>query len=297
MKLSPLTISTYSLDHTSLWWTVEDKGEDYLLYTLYVERSESIAGPYDTISPPLKDIFNFVDYGTPKRTRFRRFYYRLRVVRDLDAYEEHTEAQTLQAPPDLKALEIQRRKYLELHEFAGRLAVIFPRPTFGPRCPQCYDKARSRSTLDNCATCYGTSYAIGYHRPFEMPVKLYRASEEVMFVTKRGNTEGVMHVGETLAFPLLKPGDVVVERENLRHVVEKTSFTERLRCPITQRLYLSQLSEGHVAYKLEVPVDEEQYQVSPRRELKPRASASEEVELSDTDLDLRELVFSRGGPL
>ena len=54
-------IRSFSLDFLEVLWEIEDTVLDQLDFQLYVLRSESPMGPFDTIAGPFEDKYRFVD--------------------------------------------------------------------------------------------------------------------------------------------------------------------------------------------------------------------------------------------
>ena len=77
-------------------------------------------------------------------------------------------------------------------------------------------------------------------------------------ITSQQVLEGRMSV-----YPLVKPGDLLVEEEGTRHRVQSVSLTERLRAPVQQILSLYRIPEGDIEYHLPVQWDYE-IKTSPR---------------------------------
>tara|TARA_Y100000816_G_C25905049_1_gene472081 strand:+ start:85 stop:396 length:312 start_codon:yes stop_codon:yes gene_type:complete len=63
-------------------------------------------------------------------------------------------------------------------------------------------------------------------------------------------------------YPILKPGDLLVERENSRWRVANISRTERLRSPVRQEFSLVKIPKGDIEYN--IPINWPDIEPSPR---------------------------------
>lgn len=66
-------------------------------------------------------------------------------------------------------------------------------------------------------------------------------------ITAQHTVQGRMSV-----YPLVKPGDLLIEEEGTRWRVQNVSHTERLRAPVQQILSLFRIPEGDIEYQLPV---------------------------------------------
>ena len=264
-------------------WQIEDTFEDVTDYRFIVQRSEAPEGPYTNISPELNDAYVFHDVSVNLHSRNRETYYRVRVkkvadssTQDYGSMDPHKVLNdgsppggvALEAAPDLVALEVRRLKELELKEFTGRRCLWFPRRTFGRRC-SCIDTLTKKATLDNCRECYGSHYAGGFLYPVELWVQIGAQSEEQDMLTWMGKLQPGQTQARTVTTYRLKPGDMVVEAEGTRWLVDRVRPREKLRSRVHADYVLSKLPRSNVEYELQVDWSKTSLAASPARTFLP----------------------------
>jgi hypothetical protein len=261
ITVTKLVVRTFSLDFLDIFWEIPETTENLEAYDFFVLRSiDGPAGPYDIIAGPFYNTYTFRDPGVHQLHRWRNYYYRIRVVnRATQALHEYGPA-WLQAEPDRIALEIQRRQNLLLQEFNGRLAFLFPALTFGQKCPACWDKGPrgnsiSRSTHQNCESCFDTTYVGGFATPIAFFIQIDPAPKAVQR-TDLEEHQFSATTARTSNFPPIKPKDMIVEAENRRWLVSpKVAGTEKLRATVRQELELWELAKDDIKFKVPVNFD------------------------------------------
>ena len=260
MTLSITRVEMLDLDYIDLQWTFTPTKHDALAYEIFVERGESPEGPFDVVAGPLRDTYQLSDYIAPRRRAWRTLHYRIRVT---GPDGEHISPPATSNPrPALEAMEMIRLYDKLLREYVGRPCIVMPIRTFGTRCASCFDAVTQRRTQSRCAQCYNTGFARGYHRPMVAYVQIdpseLSQTNTSELVSEQAATRGRMGV-----YPLLKPRDVLVEREGTRWRVASVSRTERLRAPVHQEITLTRIPEGDIEYRIPVRFPEDE-RVSPR---------------------------------
>lgn len=266
IEIRNLKVHSLELDYLDLTWELEPTTEDVWDYTFAVERSESPLGPWDPISASFTDSYSFRDIELNQQHRYRTFYYRIKVTHVPTSNAAYSSSAHLGAEPDLIALEVRRNEMILFKEHIGRLCWIFPRRTFGQRCPNCYDPVSGHQVREKCLTCYDTTFVRGFLDPIEMWVQFDPTPRhhENMQLAK---TQQENSTARALDFPPLKPGDIIVEVENKRWRVERVTPTERLRTPLHQELVLHAIEKGDIEYKLPIRLEDlAGFQASPSRE-------------------------------
>ena len=175
LEVRNLAVKSLDLDYLGVFWEIKDTSEDPWDYTFQVLRSESPMGPFDPVSQAFSDKYYFRDSIVNLFHRWRTFWYKIKVVRKSDSEEWESEAVTQAPRPDLKALEVQRVELIAFREHIGRLVWIFPRRTFGQRCPSCYDGRTGNRRRSQCETCYDTTFVRGYLDPIATYIRWIRA--------------------------------------------------------------------------------------------------------------------------
>jgi len=292
LEVSKIWVSSLDLDYFNLYWEIADTVEDHLLYSFYIERSESMAGPWTTIGGPFKDKWSFRDTQVNRRHRLRSYNYRLRIVEDATSNTAYSDVVLQKAETDLITVEIRRRMTVLFKEFVGRKAWLFPVRTFGTRCADCWDETRQKVMKDRCQTCFGTGFAGGYMSPIEMLIQLDPESGADQ-ATPSGEILDTTTTARMLALPPVKSKDLIIEAENIRWLVMNVSQTRKLRAVSHQQLQLHQVFPGDIAFKVPVKVDEKNLDPSPGREF---TNPQQVEELKTTNPGIEDVLRVYGFP-
>jgi len=102
LKFVNTKIRSFSLDFLEVLWEIEDTVVDPLDFQLYVLRSESPMGPFDTVAGPFEDKYRFVDSTVNLLHRWRQLWYKIRSVQKADTSSVvESDAFTFVNNPDL----------------------------------------------------------------------------------------------------------------------------------------------------------------------------------------------------
>jgi hypothetical protein len=250
ITITRLYARSFDLDHTDVFWEIGNFVGNIRQFEFSVLRSESSAGPWDSISPIFQDQYYFRDVSPPKMHKWRTIFYLLR-IRDKVTNETADFGPTSQsAEPDLIALEINRQEDLLFREFVGRICWLFPVRTFGAYCV-CFDRVSGRRTKSNCLNCYDTGFLGGYLSPIQCFVQFDPSGQQAVptaFKEKQDNKT----TARLISFPQVKPKDIIIEVENTRWRLDSVTTTQRLRSVVHQELTLKEIEKGDVEYKLPV---------------------------------------------
>jgi hypothetical protein len=253
IKVTKLYARSFDLDHTDVFWEVENFSGDIRQFEFTVLRSESSGGPWDALTPPFSDQYYFRDVSPPKMHKWRTLFYLLR-IRDKITNETSDFGPTSQAAePDLIALEINRQEDILFREFVGRVCWLFPVRTFGAYCV-CYDRVSARRTKSNCLNCYDTGFLGGFLSPIQCYVQFDPSGQQAV-PTAYGERQDNKTSARLISFPQVKPKDIIVEVENTRWRVDTVTPTQRLRSVVHQELTLREVDRGDVEFKLPVNIE------------------------------------------
>ena len=242
------SIQTYTQE---LSWEIEPTTEDPLDYTFQIYRSESEAGPFETITGPFSDKYYFIDNVLPEDNRWRKFYYFIEVVRKYDSKESHSDVQSTGDPRNLYAKEISRIERLAFKEAAGIRAYIFPIKTFGQWCT-CFDYVSKERNTDRCLNCYNTNFVGGYHNAVETFVQVRQ------FVEQNTTEQPIVQQRSAVTiivtnYPRVKPGDIVWDPDkNLRWKVASVEPTRLGGSLVHQNVTASLVDRDQVEYEIEL---------------------------------------------
>jgi len=261
IKPKNIIVRSLDADYQQVSWEISSSSLDTYAYEFYILRAESPEGPYETVGGPLIDQYSFKDYTAPLKGSLRTLYYIVRVKHKGSDELFNSRPVNPEPRPPLDALEIIRRNDLLFREFTGRPCALYTVRTFGQRCPDCFDEITQRRTSSSCITCWNTGYLRGYHKPILVYIQIDPTSKTLQvqqpFVGERSQVQARMGV-----YPIVKPRDILVERENKRWRIINVTRTERLRSPVRQEITLTKIPEGDIEFK--IPINWPDVESSPR---------------------------------
>lgn len=262
-----IRVYTAERDSLTVTWEIADTQEDLSLYTVSVWRSGSATGPYDRISQEMNaaDYYDFVDYGLNLYSKWREFFYRLRLTRTSDsAYVEFGSVDSgkvaagadpggvsSEAPPDLEALESIRRFDLVLREYAGRKVLVLPERTWGQRCGECWDFLKRRKTRSGCMTCWDTGVAGGFYHPTQA-YAMKPAGQELVQLTPLFELQPNDQVMIFSSRPRLKPRDLIVDVYGTRWRVLSIGRSEKSWALTRQSASVRPITRDQVEYSIPI---------------------------------------------
>lgn len=239
-------------------WGVEPEHDDLQLIEVEIQRSESPSGPFAQLQvlDPLA-AFSFLDKTAPWRPKNFELYYRLvGKLRSTGDDVSSCPAFGFQGQLPLDAVEIIRQHNILLrgvngHQpLTGIKTTVYKKRTFGPRCPICTDEATGRVTISQCRSCAGTGFkGGGYYTP--IPVYMnFQPHPKLLQITNLGKIEDNETVAFMTNFPIMYPGDLVVEPSEKHWRVVNIEVTERRRMIVHQLIRLRQLDHNDVEYEV-----------------------------------------------
>lgn len=224
---------------------------------IFIERSESPNGPFETISPipVLGDAY--IDRNVNFDSVERVYYYRI-VVKDyamqvVGLSEPFSHEPLTPSAYVGRMMTLEKRVFLE--RFGGKVCHLYIRKTHAKRCPICWDKLRAKVILEDCDACYGTGFENGgFYAPVRIMVQI-----EPMPVAPNADSTGKADLmtssGWTIGYPRIKHGDMIVRanKPELRYRVENVSFSEEFDVRITQNFTLVRYPASAKLMKMLVP--------------------------------------------
>lgn len=258
-------VASFSREYLDVFWEIAPTNEDIQEYEFYVERSESETGDYTRIAGPLIDQYFLRDNSVPQISTTRTFFYRVEA--------RHVPTGRIFSSPivdrtgteDLIALEmIRREELIYFQEHAGIAMWVFPRRTFGMRCPQCYDPVTEKRIDDSCPTCFGTTFAGGYRRPFKIwgQISPPEDSEQVTVEDHRQQKYFQIRAPPT---PDIKPLDIIVDYSNRRFRVFSRGGTSKHGLPIRLEMKAIEIQKGSIEDAIPLNIDHSQETFFPPR--------------------------------
>jgi len=264
LVVSKLWTRSFTLSHQEVFWEIaavagpsrdqDLSNHEIFNYEFTVLRSEAALGPYEVISPALRDTYHFRDSAVPQVNKWHQFFYKLRVIdKRTGDTKEFGPTATKNPEPDLIALEIQRQEDVLFREFVGRKSWLFPARSFGPRC-SCFDVTLGRQTRSGHLPCFGTGWLGGFLSPVEVYVQ-FDPNPKSAVGSPEGEILPSMTTARMSSFPPVTQRDILVESENRRWRVVNVQETQRLRAAVHQELTLAEIPRSEVEFAIEVKVD------------------------------------------
>ena len=258
-------VVSFSLDYLDVFWEIEPTTEDLQQYEFFVQRSEAEAGPWDTIAGPMIDQYYLRDNSVHLiTTSARTFFYRIRCVHVPTGKEVYSSSFDIEGAPSLMAQEMIRRERVLFEEYVGTRCWVFPRRTFGQRCPNCYDSVLGKTVDSRCPTCWGTGFSGGYHYPISFWGQLDAGSEsdQVTVDDHRRVQMAQLRCGPS---PTLKPLDLIIDRMNRRYRVVESGGTSMLGSLVRAEVKLVLIQKGSVEDKIPLKVSTSDVALVPKR--------------------------------
>jgi hypothetical protein len=263
-------IRVYTLDvnYITVEWELEPTQLDLVGYAVEVWRSESEGGPYQRVSLTMvaADIFDFRDVAVNLLSKWRNFFYRIRVINRANTAEfmdfgsndyrrvlkgEDCGGCVMEAEPDIFALESIRRFMLVMREFGGRRVLACVERTWGQHCTNCYDHLKRRSKMSGCLTCFDTTYAGGFFQPMEAWCMKppHQVSVQLSALFEMQADDRVMWFSR---YPRLKPRDIIITTEGDRFRCIAMARSEKAQSLTRQTWQIRRLSRDQVEYRIPI---------------------------------------------
>jgi hypothetical protein len=252
-----------------LQWDLLDPTESGS-YTFTIERSGSIAGPWELLKAGAQNNYNYIDDlklqpllpSDGKANLFslqRQIYYRVTVIPPSGCTNgARTEPHGIEGEIHSVAAGLRRRlQYDESIVFKrvnGVRLALLKRRHWGERCPDCYDPVTRSITKEHCVTCWGTGFIDGYWNPVVVFGRINTPFNTNAQTSERDKVEAVPQLITLPDVPALQDNDLIVEIDNNeRHIVRKQSSTELRRKTVHQQVTTSIIERGAIEYQ--IPVD------------------------------------------
>lgn len=253
IQLTACTVRGFTLDFLDISWEIADTTESLANYVYRVQRSESPAGGFETVSKPQLsgNTFFFRDKSADLHSKWRIFYYRIETEKSTGE-KGYSPVSYLGVQPDTNALDMMRQQQLQLRTSIGAAVLIFKRRTSGPHCPRCFDPIRKRGTDSDCTFCFNQRYSGGYLAPIPTFVNFSssRKTRQIAQVTEGDPNEKTI---DMTGYPIMQQSDLIVDAINRRFRVEFVDQHEKQLFVFRQIIRASHIPLTDIIYKL--PID------------------------------------------
>lgn len=284
LAFSDFRVVSFTREFFDLHWEIEPTLDDIQEWEFYVDRSESEAGSWTEIAGPLIDQFFLRDNTVAAYNDIRTWFYRVRAHHVREGFDVVSDTADQGGPIDLMGAEVTRVETLVWKEHNGVALWVFPRRTFGQRCPSCYDDVLQKVTEADCELCWGTGFTGGYHRPIKTWGQV-QPSEIRQHVSTEDHKQPITGNITCPPSPTIRPGDLIVDARNWRWVATAQDATTRLQVDVRQIVPVFKVEPGqiedHVPLRVDAAVEELR---GPRNFSNPQdLEAANSVDLSDLD--------------
>jgi hypothetical protein len=252
MKITEVDVSAISPGDLKISWTIAQAAAPRSRYEYSILFSESSEGPFEMVGGPLVDLYEWIDRGRP-RHRWAQGYYQVRAHDNLSGDEIVSDSARLEHKPDLEALQISRTFARNLAAGMGTPVHFLIKRTSGVACTACVDDLLGRSKSSDCNTCFRTGFEGGFLSPIAGHCDL-NPSQKILRMTAIQALASNQTTAWTSGYPLLKPGDLVVEQK-----IDKRWRVEQVPQPFAkggfifrQNLILQEINPRDIEYKIEV---------------------------------------------
>jgi len=243
-------------------WEISGGFNDPAPWTFFVQKGPSAKGPWKTISPELVNVIAWRDdggknlYGKSNVLYFRTVLKTPRGTYFSPVIQPYGD---LPRREYLLAREIIRRESLRARVLAGVECDVYIRSTFGPKCTYCIDPVTGDVRDSHCKKCFGTGRYPAYFGPHRMMLSFSTDASHTKTNSNDGTHETRTFEALAIGNPVLKKGDVVIDRtQDKRYVVGVASVVSEVRrVACLQRLGFDEAPLSDSIYRIGEPDIEE----------------------------------------
>ncbi len=236
-------------------WEIGGGFNDPAPWEFEVQLGDTAEGPWQMISPRLVNVIAWQDAG--KRFLYGKsdiLYFRVVMHTPNGTYF----SQVIQPYGDLSrrdyllAREIIRRESLRARVLAGTVCDLYIRSIFGPKCTFCIDPVTGDVRDSHCRKCLGTGRYPAYFGPHKMMFSFSPDAAHTKTNSPDGTHETRTFEAMAIGNPILKKGDVVIDRaQDKRYVIGMASVVSEVRrIPCLQRVGFDEAPLSDSIYRI-----------------------------------------------
>lgn len=234
-------------------WSVATTIGDALPWTFTVEVAETQGGPWSIHAGPAQNVSFLRGEGPILSPAAPALFFRLRMqTADRDVYSDvRVPAQQLQRREWLAARTMMRDASLQYRGPGGVRMALWQRALYGPSCV-CANEITGESENTRCLICHGTGKQLGYIGPVEIHGIMETRKVQARQDDDTALTEAEPNQIETLAAPLLRAFDVLVDTgTGRRYIVGAVQHLAAVRgVPVLVRAQLAMPSTSSPIYNV-----------------------------------------------
>jgi hypothetical protein len=136
--------------------------------------------------------------------------------------------------------------------------ALFKRSKFGTPCTFCTDPLTGeRGIVARCSYCKGTGYLEGWSNPIIFRARWLTPVPKVTIIETHGPAEEITRQMWTAAYPMIEPGDIIVEKETGRAWrVRNVTASEPNRVVVSQSMTVTSIDKQKIEGTLFYPGEE-----------------------------------------
>lgn len=239
-----------------LQWRFDDLPNDH---SIEIQRSEGPEGPWETIDTVDASTISYDDGDMPYRSFFTVLWYRIRVYDGNDDLILTSEPATNKQKADKFTAEIIRQYEIRLKGsdthpgyYANHFAC-FKRAVNGKIC-DCVDEITGEKKRDRCPLCLGTGYLESWSNPITFRGAFMDGETRNTRISRITESESLKRRMWLSHYPLLEPGDVLVEKDSQRHwKVRNIEVSNPNDVVVSQRVTMDLMDREHIENELVYP--------------------------------------------
>lgn len=242
-----------------LQWKLEgaDAGHEVV-----VERASGPEGPWEEVGTAATTDSFFNDTDSRFRSYFDVYFYRLKVRDPVDSSIKQTSVSVSTSGYANRHIQKIIREYEKVlykvntndNRMIRRMAC-FKRTIDGTTCPDCVNPDTGQRMLDRCPTCGGTGYTEGWANPVKFNMRFQNGKQKATPIVPRlAESEELQRMAWTGPFPMLEPGDLLVEKSTNDHWrVGRIWTSEPNNVLVSQRFQAEYVDREHIENELVYP--------------------------------------------
>lgn len=230
-------------------------------YTIRIQRSEGPEGPWKDVTEVNAETITYDDRDLPYRSLFTVVWYRLLVEDENGDVVFTSDPSTNKRKADRITAEVIRQYEIRLQGTNGhpghysRFFACFKRAVDGITC-DCVDDVSGDRVRDRCPLCLGTGYLEGWSNPITFRGRFLNGETRNTRISRLTESENLRRQMWTAHYPLLEPGDVLVEKDNARHwKVLTINVSDPNGVVVSQRANMELMDRENIENELFYPGD------------------------------------------
>lgn len=243
----------FSNEFFVLEWVISPTTEDLIDYRFSVLMSTNSSGPYTLLADNLED-FSIIIRNLHHYKSNVRYYFKVGIenVKTGESVLSTSFGTLVKGEDDGITDTIIFNSTFLLEEIIKNKVLLLSRKLTGQRCPECWDPITKSTKKSTCLSCYNVGFTGGYYSPIEINISVDPATESLRVSANDIRPGRDPTSAWTLNFPIIKPGDVLVDNYGTRYIVINVRPTVRGRYVLRQVMAIQEIPSTDIIYKLEV---------------------------------------------